>query len=140
MPKIADMPPAHREQCAAFLRELRRTANVEASAHAVGLSRATVVGRRKRFPAFASRWDAALAFARAALQRGGGRVAPEGEGVKTQGGEYTVSGSGKRPTQVRRAAPGRLGKKGEIAFLAAPAATANIRLACDTVGVSHVAI
>ena len=98
-----------------------------------------MVGRRKRFPVFASRWDAALAFARARLSKGG-RVAPKGNSVKTQGGEYTASGSGKRPIQVRRAAPGRLGEAGETAFLAALASAPNVRLACDTVGISHVAI
>ena len=64
------MRPLTREQCLqnrAFLNVLRRTGNVRLAAREVGAKYGTMQHRRRVHPAFATRWDAALAFARARL-------------------------------------------------------------------------
>ena len=51
----------------AFLRGLRRTGNVRLACREVGAKYGTMQHRRRVYPAFALRWDAALAFAQAGL-------------------------------------------------------------------------
>jgi hypothetical protein len=53
----------------AFLNVLRRTGNVRLAAREVGLKYGTVQHRRRTHPAFAVRWDAALACAQAGLAK-----------------------------------------------------------------------
>ena len=65
---------------------------------------------------------------------------PEGGDTKTKGGEYTVVSGVNRRLQVRRAPPGRITAAGERKFLATLATTANVNLACETIGVSDGAI
>ncbi len=139
MPKIADMPAAHRAQCAAFLQELRRTANVKLSAERVGVPYQTLNARRRIYPVFGNRWEAALAFARARLATGGATL-PEGGTAKTLGGEYTVTKQRHGCLQIKRARAGQLTADGERMFLEALAATANVKLASDTVGISDTSI
>src|SRR5436190_23275193 len=84
----------------AFLQALRRTNNVRLAAREVGAKYGTMQHRRRQRPAFALRWDAALAFAQARLRKSG-RLGPrrpltqpspsEGRGLfRTIGGETVV--------------------------------------------------
>ena len=139
MPKLTDMPFEHRDQCNAFLKELRRTANIKLSAERVGVPYQTLNARRSKFPAFATRWDAALAYARAHLAKHGA-LPPQGASAKTQGGEYTVTKQRHGCLQVKRARAGHLTADGERMFLETLAATANVKLASDTVGISDTSI
>lgn len=139
MPSRPVMPPEHGRQCTLFLRELRRTANAKLSAERVGVPLQRFHHRRRHYPTFATRWAAAVAFAEAALAKSG-RTSPAGTGAKTVGGEYKVSKGVNRQFQVKRAPKGHLTEAGERMFLEALAATANVNLACDVVGVSDGAI
>lgn len=134
-----------RQQHAVFLKELRHTGNVAMAAEAAGCFPSTLHRRRKRFPDFATGWDAAMAFARARLARGAAVVpngAPTGRGAGeiTRGGEYAVRYRQNGVMQVRRACAGELSAIGERAFLAHLAATANISLSAEAVGCSVQAI
>ena len=69
------MPEMSREQaieCAAFVEALEQTGNVGLAAAALGMHRTTFIKRKRLYPAFATRWDAALVAAQAALKLGGG--------------------------------------------------------------------
>src|SRR5260221_14169054 len=59
----------------AFLQALRRTNNVRLACREAGAKYGTMQHRRRRHPAFALRWDAALAFAQARLRKNG-RLGP----------------------------------------------------------------
>ena len=59
----------------AFLKALRRSNNVRLACREAGLKYGTMQHRRRVHPAFALRWDAALAFAAARLAAVG-RVGP----------------------------------------------------------------
>ena len=91
----------------AFLRALRRTGNVRLACREVGAKYGTMQHRRRMHPAFALRWDAALAFAQAGLSAPSprsriraSRPSPaEGGGFRTAGGEAAP-----RSPQVRQAA------------------------------------
>lgn len=63
-------------QNAAFLRILRRTGNVRHPARECGVAYGTIQHRRAGHPAFAQRWDAALASAQARLHAAGGIAGP----------------------------------------------------------------
>ncbi|MHA6720647.1 hypothetical protein ACX40Y_14500 [Sphingomonas sp. RS6] len=115
---------------AAFLKALRRTANVTLAAEAAGQTRKTFQKRRARNPDFATEWDAALAFAQAQLAAGPGAVAARGAG-----GDYGVRGSRGRRVQVRRLPPGTLTPEAVRRFLSHLAATANVRLSAQATGV-----
>ncbi len=138
-----------RQQHAAFLKELRHTGNVAMAAEAAGCFPSTLRRRRKRFPDFATGWDAAMAFARARPARGGAVVpngaptgAPTGRCAVeiTRGGEYAVRYRQNGVMQVRRACADELSASGERAFLSHLAATANISLSAEAVGCSVQAI
>ena len=132
---MRSMPPAQRLQCRRFLAELRRTGNVAMAADRVGIATQTFQRRRRRHPAFATQWAAALSFAQATLARSGPLV-PEASGAKTSGGEYSVRAGKNGEWQVRRAQPGSLSEKGEAMFLAELAKTCNVALACAVVGIT----
>ena len=65
MPK--PLTRAQQLENAAFLRHLRRTGNVCAAARALGFGRGRFIERRRKHPAFALQWDAALTLAHAAF-------------------------------------------------------------------------
>lgn len=138
--KMPQMTIQHAHECALFLKQLRRTGNVVLSAEALGIPFQRFHHRRRRFPDFAAEWAAALAFAEAALAKKGVTDLPKGKDVKTSGGEYTVVSGLNRRLQVRRAPAGRITAAGERKFLATLATTANVNLACETIGVSDGAI
>jgi hypothetical protein len=57
----------------AFIKTLRRTGNVRLACRELGLKYGTMQHRRRKHPAFALRWDAALAFAQAGFEELGRR-------------------------------------------------------------------
>ena len=116
---------------AAFLAQLRRTGNAREAARALGAHRAKFTRRRARDPAFAARWDAALALAHAALDAKSPRrdTPPAPHIVRTANGRL----------QLRRALPGRVDTAARQRFLAALSASANVRLAAKAAGFSHAA-
>lgn len=126
----------------AFLAALRRTGNVRLAARELDVHRSTFTKRRTKDAAFAADWDAALAFAHAALSQQ--PRAPEApadapaHGQRTRGGEaHVVRGRSTGRLQLRRALPGRITREAEQAFFAALSATANVRLSAAAAGFSH---
>ncbi|MES2445387.1 MAG: hypothetical protein V4574_21380 [Pseudomonadota bacterium] len=153
-------PFTHRQliENAAFLAALGRTGNARLAARALGVHRATFTKRRAKHPAFAAEWDATLAAAHAAFALAGG-ARPPGSGdapdpaalaiadapawraaLRTRGGEPTVVRTASGRLQLRLAPPGRMTRAAEQAFLAALAATANVRLAAAAAGFAHTSI
>ncbi|MFN3387635.1 MAG: hypothetical protein ACK40O_01795, partial [Allosphingosinicella sp.] len=129
---------------AAFLAALAKTGNARLAARLLGVHRAAYTKRRAKDPDFAARWDAALAFAHAAFHEADGRPPPPalpaapGDGaLRTKGGEPRIVRTRAGRLQLRRALPGRMTKAAEQAFLAALAASANIRLAAAAAGFAH---
>ena len=132
-------------QNAAFLKALRRSGNIRLAAREIGVSHATLHGRRANHPAFAQEWDAALTLAQADCEIAGGRAAPlaakaardaDDRGHRTRGGEVTVVRRNDGKLQVRSAQPGKLTRECEQAFLSALSATANVRLSAAAAGAS----
>jgi hypothetical protein len=122
----------------AFLKALRRTGNVRLACREIGAKYGTMQHRRRRHPALAVRWDAALAFAQARFGKSG-RVGPrvrgDGGGLfRTRGGEMVICRRNDGKLQMRRAQPGKLTVEAEQAFLAALSATCNMSLAAAAVG------
>ena len=128
----------------AFLKILRKTGNVRLACREVGLKYGTMQHRRRKHPAFALRWDAAMVFAQAKFAK---PLAPKGKRdsrlrgndggrsvFRTSGGEMTICRRNDGRLQMRRAQPGKLTQEAEEAFLMALAATGNIRLAAEAVG------
>lgn len=126
----------------AFLRHLRLSGNVRAAARAVGVGHSTLQHRRSRHPAFATRWDAALASAQARLN-GKGASRPEARSpgadgaYRTAGGEPVIIRLKTGKLQVRAAQPNKLTCQCAQAFLLALSATANIRLSAAAAGASE---
>lgn len=114
---------AQRQENKAFLAELRRTGNAREAARRLGAHRAKFTRRRAKHPAFAAEWDAALAFADAQV----GKAAPHL--VRRANGRL----------QLRAAPAGGLDPAARTRFLAALAASANVRLAAKAAGFSHAA-
>jgi len=127
----------------AFLRALRRTANVRLACRELGLKYGTMQHRRRVHPAFALRWDAELVAAQARLAKGRRphpSPSPEAEGrFRTAGGEAVVVRLKDGTCQIRRAQPGKLTWEAEQAFLATLSVTCNISLAAAAVGAAEAA-
>lgn len=128
---------------AAFLNALRRTGNIRLAAREINVAYGTIQHRRRHHPAFAQRWDAAVAFAQARFDATGGRQGPTGAPApdddsahRTRGGEPVVVRRNDGRLQVRAAQPGKLTRQCEQAFLAALSATANVRLSAAAAGAS----
>ena len=132
-----DKLDANAEENALYLRHPRQSGNATMAAGFAKRARETFTGRRAD-PDFDAECEAALTFARAALARKGPQPAASrvgGGGMLAAGGEYMVGPNLNNGLQVRRARPGHVTAKGEAAFLEALAATANIALAAEAVGV-----
>lgn len=135
---------AQRLQNRAFLTALRRSGNVRLAAREAGVKYGTIQHRRSKHPAFALRWDAALAFAQSrlnSLRKEGQpsdklRASAEAPAHRTAGGEPVVVRLKDGTLQIRRAQPGRLTRECEQAFLAALSATANVTLSAAAAGAS----
>ena len=132
----------------AFLKVLRRTANVRLACRELGFKYGTMQHRRRVHPGFAAQVAAAIVFAQAALSGVKRRLprAPstalravplpqqaEG-GFRTRGGEPVIVRLASGALQVRRAQPGKLTREAEQAFLLALAGTCNVALAAASVG------
>ena len=131
-------------QNAAFLRALVRTGNARLAAAQLGVNRATYTRRRAQNPRFAALWDAALAFAHAEISlpsreregnEGWAGAAPSN--LRARGGEPILVRLANGRVQLRSAPRGRMTKAAEQAFLAALAATCNVRLAAAAAGFTH---
>jgi len=128
-------------QNAAFLAALRRTGNAREAARALGYNRSTFTKRRAAHPAFAAKWNAALAFASAALnlpsrlREGSGEGSAPNAAIPTGSPTTTRTANGR--LQLRRPPANRLDHAAEQAFLTALSATANIRLSAAAAGFSH---
>ncbi len=139
--------PFTRAQCrenARFLRALARTGNARLAAGELGVHRATYTKRRAASPRFAALWDAALAVAHAALNspstpswRGQGGGTPQPNAPRTRAGDPVLVRLSNGRIQLRRAPKGRMTKAAEQAFLAALAATCNVRLSAAAAGFTH---
>lgn len=121
----------------AFLAALRATGNAHAAARATGIGRSKMLKRRATRPAFAAEWDAALALAQATLTHDtpAPEEAPHPEAPNSTAPRLVRLKSGR--VQLRAHRPGRLTRAAEQAFLAALAATANVRLSAKAAGFSH---
>ncbi|MBC3943045.1 hypothetical protein [Sphingomonas albertensis] len=134
-------------QNAVFLAALRRTGNAREAASTLGYNRSTFTKRRAAHPAFAAKWDAALAFASAALKdpprnaEGDRRPEAGGGGGSPQPRRTDITPTTTRTAngrlQLRRPPANRLGHAAEQAFLTALSATANVRLSAAAAGFSH---
>ena len=120
----------------AFLKALARTGNAKLAAAAIGISDATLHGRRKRYPPFAQSWEATLAAAKARLHRRGGAQGAAGPAGRAAGGEPVITLLANGRLQVRAARRGSLTKATEQAFLASLSVTANISLSAAAAGAS----
>lgn len=151
--------PRQQRENAAFLAALRRTGNARLAARELGVHRATYTKRRAKCAAFATQWDMALAAAHAAFTLSGGARAPESrflptrsggrgtrrslvegydpESLRTKGGEPTIVRRANGRLQLRLAPPGRMTEAAERHYLAALAASANVRLAAAATGFAH---
>jgi hypothetical protein len=140
----------------AFLKLLSRTGNVRLACRELRLKYGTMQDRRRKHPAFAVKWDAAVVFAQARLAgpstssagaaaRGTATqqsrtaaphrfAAGRNEAFRTRGGEAVVVRLKNGALQMRRAQPGKLTPAAEQAFLAALSATCNVTLAAAAVG------
>ena len=133
----------------AFLAALRRTGNARLAARELGLHRSTFLKRRARHPAFAAEWDAALTLAHARLndppRAGSGRGtmrAADGGGAHAKAPdtpEPRLVRLANGRLQLRAPSPGvrRIDSRARQAFLAALAATANVRLSARAAGFAH---
>ncbi len=128
-------------QNAAFLAVLRRTGNAREAASTLGYNRSTFTKRRAAHPAFAAKWEAALALANAALNLPSRLREESGEGSAKNAaistGSPTTTRTANGRLQLRRPPANRLDHAAEQAFLAALSATANIRLSAAAAGFSH---
>lgn len=143
MPRSQPLRPCPRGlalENAAFLRELRHTGNTRTAAAAIGRNPGTMRQRRARSPEFATEWRAALVVAAARLhetktgQRSDTWEEAPRSAYRTTGGEQViVRGRGGRLIQ-RAAAPGRLTRACEQAFLLALSATCNVGTSAAAAG------
>lgn len=140
MPRIPD-PRAVALENAAFLRHLRATGNAHEAARAVGASRSRFTKRRARDPAFALRWDAALAWAqsalsdRAALSQGPASPRKAAAAKRpADAAEPHLLRLASGAVQVRRRPATAIAPADETRFLLALSATANVRLAARAAG------
>jgi len=137
----------------AFLKALRRTANVRLACRELGLKYGTMQHRRRTHPAFALRWAAEVVAGQAALarkKRAGPSTSSAGSpphafgagrnsAFRTAGGEAVVVRLKSGALQVRRAQPGKLTPAAEQAFLSALSVTCNIALSAAAVGAAGAA-
>jgi hypothetical protein len=122
----------------AFLKALRATGNQALAAECAKVSRRWVTLHRKIDPEFRRESDAAIAEARASVDRlraEGATKPPSGWGY-LDGEELVVRGSNGRRLQIARARLHQWTPRLEDRFLATLAATCNVRAACAEAGMS----
>jgi hypothetical protein len=134
---------------ACFLRALERTGEVRAGARDAGVDHSSVYARKRAYPDFAAAVEAAKqafkarvkaeeAEAIAAVKEDPSTIRSSADGSPPHGshGEELSISAGK----VRRVGPGRWSAAKEQRFFEELAATANLRMAADAVGISSNAI
>lgn len=123
----------------AFFTALAETGNQTISAERARVSRSWVSLHRSTDPAFKARMEAAISQARARLSSAG-RVKPLGKWANIDGEKLVLRGSGGRGggrrVQLSRARLKQWTAAEERRFLRVLSATCNVRLACETVGLS----
>ncbi len=138
--------PTSRHALDRFLHHLTRTGNFALAADLAGLAKSGLYKRRTRDPEFAEACKKASAAVSSSpsLPRGGdpsaGERMVEGSHLITQRGDLVLTRCQSRPAQIRRSPAGRLTQAGIDAFLTTLAATANVRLSANRVGVAHSSI
>jgi hypothetical protein len=132
-----------------YIKALSETGNVTLAAERVGRDRSTFIKLCARDKAFAARCGAAVAeFRLSALRKGPSTIRSSRNGpppreisgrsdgaLKSARGELVLVHGKRRPAQIRRAGGGELTQAGIDVFLKTLAATANVRLAAESVGV-----
>lgn len=116
-----------------FLASLARTGNARLAATEAGIDHTTAYQRRLKRPEFAEAWARAL-------DERGSQPAAAGCPPDSRFGELVERVSANRGAQVVRAGVGRWSKRGEEAFLAELAASANVQRACAAAGFSTQAL
>lgn len=123
----------------AFFTALAETGNQTISAERARVSRSWVTLHRSTDPVFKARMEAAIAEAREGLSRAGA-VTSDGKWANINGERLVLRGSGGRGggrrVQVSRARLKQWTAAEEKRFLAALAATCNVKLAAQAVGLS----
>lgn len=115
----------------AFLRWLARTGNARLAARHAGMNVATAYDKRIRDDAFAARWAAAVAEARAR---------PPSRKAMAKEGREVVLRRGKHGDKLVAAGPGRWNAKVEHSFRAALRRTGCVRSAARACGLSTTAL
>lgn len=123
---------AQQMENAAFLRHLRATGNAGTAARAMGCERGRFLERRRKHPAFAQAWDAALAIAHADLGRA---ASASSDTLKARGEPYIVRGKSGR-FHLRKGRSRTIDHAVRQNFLAALSATANVVLSAAAAGYS----
>lgn len=122
----------------AFLRALKRTGNVRASAFEAGVDPGTAYDHRAKDAGFRAKWAGALkAFGAAeARKRARGLLHHPAGGPPPRSGEELVLRRGKDGDKLVRAAAGRWSRRVEESFLDGLAATGCVTLAAAAAGLS----
>jgi hypothetical protein len=124
-----------------FVQALAETGNMANAAERIGRDVRGLYNRRRRDPVLAARCEAALAAFRCGPGAHRGSVAAQTGELRTKGGEWALVRSGPQGgPQLRRVPAGRLTEAGVHLFLRTVEATANLKLAARSVGVSAQAI
>ena len=125
---------------AVFLRALGKAGNVQFAAAAAGVNPASAYHIRKREPAFAKRWDTAVARGRARVAAGMAPARPKRPPVVLDRDSLVYQRTAAGVTALVRAGPGRWSIGVERRFLAALAETACVRHACAEIEMSAAAV
>lgn len=123
---------------AAFLKALEASGNITLAAERAKVSRRWAQTERKGDPAFDAACKAALEASFGKLRAKGANRPPSGWGF-LDGAELVVrgtAGAGTRRVQIARARLRQISPRVEDRFLAALAATCNVKAACAEAGIS----
>jgi hypothetical protein len=129
MAKKSEATPLWR---APFLRALKATGNVRASAREAGVDHGTPYNHRLKDRGFAGQWERALAKRKGTPSRASGRG--------SEGDDLVLRRSKRSGAQLVKAGKGRWSAKAERAFLASLGETGCIRRAARAAGFSTTAI
>ncbi len=127
-----------------YLQLLAKTGNQTIAADAIGRPVRSLHNKQRLEPEFAARVEAALAFFRAQPAAPAGRAPAGGmrsKRLRAAGGEWVIiRGGPHRGAQLRRARPGQLTDAALALYLRTVAATANLQLSAQSLGISPHAI
>jgi len=120
----------------AFFRALGETGNQTIAAERARVSRSWVSLRQSTDPDFRARMAATVEAAKVRLRERATGVGPDAKWRAQDGEELVVRGTNGRRTQIARARLKQWTPRAEARFLAALAATCNVKAACAAVGLS----